>query len=163
MIGWPVRPHPVALAEVAHRCALDRDARGLIQIRGQLLIGPVCSIKPTPLGTAFYPVLDRRCQCGWNAARWSWGPLDGEACKAVLMILREPAPYSRTMHPEILGDGLALTAPTRHQDRLAPITEPSVAGRLEGVFQLLLFRGRQPNPSHPLQPPLIGYLSKRVS
>jgi hypothetical protein len=43
---------------------------------------------------------------------------------------------------------------------LAPRTEPSVAGRLEGVFPLLLFRCRQPNPSHLCQPLLIRHLRR---
>ena len=40
---------------------------------------------------------------------------------------------------KVLGNGLALAPPTRHQDRLTPVAEASVIGRLEKVFQLLLF------------------------
>jgi len=64
------------------------------------------------------------------------------------------------MHPQILGNGLALAPPTRHQDRLTPVAEASVIGRLESVFQLLLFRCRQPHPLHLFGPPLMRNLTK---
>src|SRR5215475_10641914 len=64
------------------------------------------------------------------------------------------------MHAQILGNGLTLSPPARHQDRLTPVTEASVLGRLEEVFQLFVFRGRQLNQPHLFQPPLIRNLTK---
>src|SRR6476619_4813808 len=69
------------------------------------------------------------------------------------------------MHPQILGDGLALSTPARHQDCLTPVAEAPIAGLLEDVFQLFLFHCRQLNPPHLCQPPLVrnltrGYLRK---
>jgi hypothetical protein len=52
------------------------------------------------------------------------------------------------MHAEILSDRLALPPPMGHQDRLAPVTEASIIGCFEDVFQLRLFRSRQPDPPH---------------
>ena len=66
------------------------------------------------------------------------------------------------MHPSILRNGLALQPPTRHQDRLAPVTKASIGGRLEEVFQVYLFRGRQPDSSPLVQPPYHAKLSERV-
>src|SRR5690349_10876329 len=67
------------------------------------------------------------------------------------------------MHPQILRDGLALPPPTRHQDRLTPVTQASVSGRLEDVFQLVVFRWRQLNPPHLFQPPLLRTSRKDTS
>jgi hypothetical protein len=64
------------------------------------------------------------------------------------MILRQPAPHGRTMYAQIWSDRPTLTAPTRHQDRLAAVTESSVGGCLESVFGVRLFCGRQPNAPH---------------
>jgi hypothetical protein len=57
------------------------------------------------------------------------------------------------MHPSILRNGLALPPPTRHQDRLAPVAAAAIGSRFEEVFQMYLFRGRQPDASHLVQPP----------
>jgi hypothetical protein len=74
--------------------------------------------------------------------------VDLQALQASFMIVLEPESYRGAMHPQILRDGLALPTPARHQDRLTPVTQASVSGRLEDVFQLVLFRWRQLNPLH---------------
>src|SRR5262249_38908580 len=142
----------MALTEVPHRGALDLDPGGLIQIHGQLFIGPVRPMEPTPPWAFLHPTLDHRRPRLGNPPRLSRCPLDLQALQAPFMIVREPEPHGRAMHPQILGDGLALATPTGHQDRLAPVAESSVVGRLEGVFQLLFFRGRQPHPPHLFRP-----------
>src|SRR6516225_7963539 len=50
---------------------------------------------------------------------------------------------------------LALPPPTRHQDRLASVAEASIGSRLEEVFHMYLFRGRQPDASPLVQPPFM--------
>ena len=158
--GRPVRPSPVALAAVAPRGALDREARGLIQVHGQRFLGPVGALQPAPLWTALDPVLEPRRDRGGKAARWSWGPLDGAAREAGVLLLLAPPPHRRTMPPAILGDSVALAAPTRHQDRLAALTEPSVAGRLEGICHWFVCHCRQPNLPHLGPPPLVRHLTR---
>src|SRR5512132_3212988 len=164
-IGWPVRPDVMALTKVPHGRPLHRDARGLIHIRRQFFVGPVRAIKPTPRRAGFHPCLDRRPQRLGNPPRLARCPVDLQALHAPFVIVLEPEPYRGTMHPQILRDGLALSPPARHQDRLTPVTEASVIGRLEDVFQVLLFHCRQLNPPHLCQPPLLrnltrGYLRK---
>jgi hypothetical protein len=39
-----------------------------------------------------------------------------------------------------------------HQDRLAPVAEASIIGRFEDLFQLRLFRGREPDSPHLFHP-----------
>jgi hypothetical protein len=39
-----------------------------------------------------------------------------------------------------------------HQDRWAPVAEASISGRFEYLFQLCLFRGRQPDSPHLFHP-----------
>src|SRR5678816_3330452 len=136
-----------------------------IHIRRQFFVGPVRAIKPTPRRAGFHPCLDRRPQRLGNPPRLARCPVDLQALHAAFVIVLEPEPYRGTMHPQILRDGLALSSPARHQDRLTPVTEASVIGRLEDVFQVLLFHCRQLNPPHLCQPPLLrnltrGYLRK---
>ena len=150
----------MALAAVAPRGALDREARGLIQVHGQRFLGPVGALQPAPLWTALDPVLEPRRDRGGKAARWSWGPLDGAAREAGVLLLLAPPPHRRTMPPAILGDSVALAAPTRHQDRLAALTEPSVAGRLEGICHWFVCHCRQPNLPHLGPPPLVRHLTR---
>src|SRR2546428_10431702 len=69
------------------------------------------------------------------------------------------------MDPQILGDGLTFTTATRHQHRLVPVTESSISGGLEQVFQLPLFLCRESDPLHFVHSPLMrncsrGYLKK---
>lgn len=157
----------MALTEVPPCRALDRDPSGLIQGGRQLFVGPVRPIEPTALGAVLHPPLDRRRQRLGHPTRLARGPVDLEARPASFMIQREPAPHGGAMHAQILGDGPTLTAPARHQHRLAPVAEASVGGRLENVFEVRLFRCRQPNPLHRFCLPLMrhltrGYLKKDV-
>src|SRR2546430_14248212 len=69
------------------------------------------------------------------------------------------------MDPQILGDGLTFTTATRHHARLVPVTESSISGGLEQVFQLPLFLCRESDPLHFVHSPLMrncsrGYLKK---
>src|SRR5262245_60941853 len=155
----------MTLTKVPHGRPLHGDSRSLIHIRRQLFVGPVRPIEPTPRWAGFHPLLDCRPQRLGNPSRLAWCPLDLQALHAPCVIVLEPEPHRRAMHPSILGNGLTLPPPARHQDRLTPVTEAPIAGRLEDVFQLLLFRCRQPNLPHLCQPPLLrnltrGYLRK---
>src|SRR5215470_391190 len=155
----------MALTKVPHGRALHGDPCGLIPICRQLFVGPVRAIEPTPRRASFHPHLNRRPQRLGNPSRLAWCPLNLQALYAPFVIVLEPEPHRGAMHPQILGNGLALAPPTRHQDRLTPIAEASVSGRLEKVFQLLLFRCRQPNLPHLFSSPLMrnltrGYLKK---
>lgn len=150
----------MALTEVPPCRALDRDPSGLIQGGRQLFVGPVRPIEPTALGAVLHPPLDRRRQRLGHPTRLARGPVDLEARPASFMIQREPAPHGGAMHAQILGDGPTLAAPTGHQDRLASVAESSVGGRLEGVFQLFVFRGCQLNPPPLCPPPLIRHLTR---
>ena len=164
-IGRAVWPDVMALTKVPHGRALHDDPCGLLHIRRQLFVGPVRAIEPTPRRASFHPHLNRRPQRLGKPSRLAWCPLNLQALYAPFVIVLEPEPHRGAMHPQILGNGLALAPPTRHQDRLTPVAEAPITGRLEGVFQLLLFRCRQPNPPHLCQPPLVrnftrGYLRK---
>src|SRR5215467_5021146 len=155
----------MALTKVPHGRALHGDPCGLIYICRQLFVGPVRAIEPTPRRASFHPHLNRRPQRLGNPSRLAWCPLNLQALYAPFVIVLEPEPHRGAMHPQILGNGLALAPPTRHQDRLTPIAEASVSGRLEKVFQWLLFRCRQPNLPHLFSSPLMrnltrGYLKK---
>ena len=66
-----------------------------------------------------------------------------EALQALFLIGLEPAAHRGAMGSSILGDGLALPAPTRHQHRLALVTELSIGGGCEQEFQLRLIRCRE--------------------
>jgi hypothetical protein len=59
------------------------------------------------------------------------------------------------MHPQILGDGLALPPSMGHDDRLAPVAESSVIGRFEELFQVRLFRCCQSDAPHLCSSPLM--------
>jgi hypothetical protein len=161
-IRRPIRPQGMARTEIPHRRALPRDPRALIERGGHLLIGPMRPVEPTTLGAVFHPPLDRRRQRLWNPPRLAWSPVDLEACHASFVLLREPAPHGGAMHTHILGNGPAFASPTGHQDRLAPVAEPSVSSRLENVFELHVFRCGQPYPSH-LLPPSHETSHKRVA
>jgi hypothetical protein len=155
----------MALTQVPPGCPLHSDPRGLIHLRGQLFVGPVRPIEPTPRRAGFHPRLDRRPQRLGHASRLAWGPLDRQALHAPFVLVLAPESHRGAMHPSILGNGLTLPPPARHQDRLTPVPEASVMGRLEEVFQWLLCRCRQPHPPHLCQPPLVrnltrGYLRK---
>src|SRR6516162_4731864 len=155
----------MALTKGSHGCPLHSDARGLIHIRRQLFVGPVRPIEPTPCRAGLHPLLDRRPQRLGNPPRLAWCPVDRQDLDAPFVIVLEPEPHRRAMHSQILGNGLALPPPARHQDRLTPVTQASVLGCLEEVFQLFVFRSRQLNPPHLFPPPLIrnftkGYLKK---
>jgi hypothetical protein len=155
----------MALTKVPHGRTLHGDPCGLIHIRRQLFVDPVRTIEPTTRWACFHPLLDRRPQCLGNPPRLARCPVNLQALQAPFVIVLEPAPHCGAMHPQISGDGLALPPPVRHRDRLTPVTEASVIGRLEGVFQLFLFRCRQLNPPHLFQPTLLrnftrGYLRK---
>jgi hypothetical protein len=52
--------------------------------------------------------------------------VDLQSLHAPCMLVLEPEPHRGAMHPQILRDGLALPTPTRHQDRLTPVTKASV-------------------------------------
>jgi hypothetical protein len=142
----------MTLPEDPHGGALDVDPRGPLQGRGQLFIGPMRSLELTTLGTVFDPRLDSGCQrlrkTTWLARR----PLDLSPCHAPCMIVLQPQPHRRTMHAHILGNHLTLPPPMRHQDRLTPVTEASVVGGVEDLFQVRLFCGRQPDPLHLFHP-----------
>ena len=155
----------MALTKVPHGCPLHSDARGLIHLRRPRFVGPVRPIEPTPCRAGLHPRLDRRHQRLGNASRLAWGPLELQALHAAFVIVREPEPHRGAMHPQILGDGLTLSTPARHQDRLTPVTEAPIAGRLEDVCQLFVFHCRQLHPPHLYPPPLWrnltrGYLRK---
>jgi hypothetical protein len=155
----------MALTEVPHRGAFDRDPFGRIQRGRPLLIGPVCSIEATRQGAIFPPTLDRRGQGLREATRLAWRPVDMEARQAPCLSLREPPPHGGAMHAQIVGDSPALAAATGHQDRLAPLPESPVSGRLAEVCQVRWCRRRSCNPPHLFSPPLMrqcrrGYLKK---
>jgi hypothetical protein len=163
--GRAVWPDGMALTKVPHGRALHDDPCGLLHIGRQLFVGPVRAIEPTPRRASFHPHLNRRPQRLGKPSRLAWCPLNLQALYAPFVIVLEPEPHRGAMPPHILGNGRALAPPTRHQDRLTPVAEAPITGRLEGVFQLLLFRCRQPNPPHLCQPPLVrnftrGYLRK---
>jgi hypothetical protein len=163
--GWPGRPDVMALTKVPHGRPLHSDARGLIAIRRQCFVGPVRSIKPTPRRAGLPPRLDRRDQRLGHPPRLARGPVDRQAFHAPCMIVLEPESHRRARPPPILSNGLALSPPARHQDRLTPVTKASVIGRLEDVLSLLLFRCRQLNPLHLFSSPFLrpltkGYLKK---
>jgi hypothetical protein len=126
-IRRPIRPHGMALTEVPYGRALDLDPRGLIQGGRQLFIGPMRSVEPTTLGASLHPPLDRRRQRLGHQPRLAWGPWDRSALYPPFMIWFQPQLHGGAMHPQIVGDGLALTPPTGHQDR--PGTGRGAVGR----------------------------------
>ena len=155
----------MALTKVPHGRALHGDARGLIHIRRQFFVGPVRAIESTPHRAGFHPRLDRWHQRRGNPPRLARCPVARQALQAAFMIVLEPEPHRGAMPPHIVGDGLALPPPARQQDRLTPVTEAPVLGRLEEGFQWFVLRGRQLNPPPLFQPPLMrnltrGYLKK---
>ena len=162
-IGRAVWPDVMALTKVPHGRALHDDPCGLLHIRRQLFVGPVRAIEPTPRRASFHPHLNRRPQRLGNPSRLAWCPLNLQALYAPFVIVLEPEPHRGAMPPHILGNGRALAPPTRHQDRLTPVAEAPITGRLEGVFQLLLFRCRQPNPPHLCQPLIRTHKVMRAS
>src|SRR5215510_13884998 len=145
----------MALTEHPHGRTFDRDPRRLVQIRRQLLIGPVRPIEPTPLGAGFHPRLDGRCQRLGNPTLLSRSPVDLDTLRTLFGILCEPQAHRRTMYPQILGDGLALPPAMGHEDRLAPVAESSVMGRFEELFQVRLFRCGQSDALHLSTSPLM--------
>src|SRR5262249_25074585 len=118
------------------------------------------AIAPTPRRAGFPPLLDRRHQRRGNPSRLAWGPLALQALYAPCVIVLEPERPRGAMHPQILGNGLALPPPACHQDRLTPVAEASVIGRLAKVLQWLLFRCRQPHPPHLFSSPLMRNLPR---
>jgi hypothetical protein len=154
----------MALAEHPHGRALHLYARGPIEMRRQFFLGPVGSVKLTPLGTIVHPRLDGRRQRLGNTAPLARCPWDLSTGQTTCMKLLEPQPHGGAMYLKILGNRLTLPPAMGHHDRLAPVTESSVMGRFEDLFQLRLCRCRQPDPPH-LFPPLVkscprGYLKK---
>jgi hypothetical protein len=154
----------MALAEHPHGRALHLYARGPIEMRRQFFLGPVGSVKLTPLGTIVHPRLDGRRQRLGNTAPLARCPWDLSTGQTTCRKLLEPQPHGGAMYLKILGNRLTLPPAMGHHDRLAPVTESSVMGRFEDRFQLRLCRCRQPDPPH-LFPPLVkscprGYLKK---
>jgi hypothetical protein len=101
-----------------------------------------------------HPPLDCGSQRLGNPTWLAWCPAELSAIQALFLILLEPEAYRGAMDPQILGDGFMLTTPTRHQHRLAPVTEASISGGLEHVFQFPLFRCRESDPPHLVLSPL---------
>jgi len=100
-----------------------------------------------------------------NPTSLSRSPVHLYAIHTLFVILLEPQAHRRTMHPQILGDGLALPSSMGHYDRLASVVESSVSGRFEELFQVHLFRGRQSNAPHlcsspPMRNCIRGYRKK---
>lgn len=87
------------LTEDPHRGALHLDARGVIEVRRHLLLGPVGTVEATTLGAGLHPLLERRGQGLGQSARLSRSPLNLQACQAMLLIRVKPQAYRRAMHP----------------------------------------------------------------
>jgi hypothetical protein len=152
----------MAVTEHPHGRALDLDARRPIPGRREFFRGPVRSIKVAALRSLLDPALHRGRQRLGKPSWLAWCPGDGQARQALFLILLEPQAHRGTMHPQVLGDHLALPPAMGHQDGLAPVAEAAVIGRFEDLFQLGLLCGRQPNPPH-LFPPSREKRSERVS
>src|SRR5262245_15747587 len=129
----------MTLTEHEHGSALDLNSRRPIQMHRQRFVRPIAPNKHKTLGTFIHTRLDGRGPCVRNMTRVARPPLDLSTCQAMCMILLEPQPHRATMHPSILGDGLALPPPMGHQDRLTPVAEASVISCFEDLFQLRLF------------------------
>jgi hypothetical protein len=153
----------MTLTKHPHGGALDLPTRRPVQMRRQCFIGPVRAIEATALGTVFHPGQDHRCQWLGHTTRWARRPLDLQPCHTLFMVLLEPQPYRRTMYASILGNHLALPPPMRHQDRLAPVTEASVVGRFEDLFQWRLCCPRQPDPPPRFHPLLYSFAQEGTS
>ena len=125
----------MALTEHPHGSPFDRNPSRLVQIHCQLLIGPVRSLEPTPLGPCLHPLLHGWRQRLGNPPSLSRSLVNLDALHTLFIILLEPQAHRRTMHPQIVGDGLALSPSMGHDDRLAPVAESAVIGRFEELFQ----------------------------
>src|SRR5262245_61830090 len=155
----------MALTEHPHGSPFDRNTSRLVQIRCQLLVGPIRAIEPTPLGPCLHPLLNGGHQRLGNPTSLSRSPVDLDALHTLFGILLEPQAHRRTMYPQILGDGLALPPAMGHDDRLAPVAESTIIGRFEELFQACLFRCCQSDAPHLCSSPLMknpirGYLKK---
>jgi hypothetical protein len=103
-------------------------------------IRPVSTGEATTLGAVFPP---------WRGGAHGSGRRPG--CPGAHGIL-QPAPrvYATVCATGVRwGDARLTLAPSAgQQDRLAPVTEATVGGRLAGVCQCRLFRGCQLHPQH---------------
>jgi hypothetical protein len=149
--GRPVRPHAGALTAGPPRRALPGAPGRVIEGRRQCLIGPGGTGQSTTLRAVFPPPLERRGQRLGQAARLPRRPRHLSARHTVGRIRLEPQAYGGALHASILGARLPLGPSAGHQDRLAPLTQASVGGRLAGVVQCRLCCSCEGYPQHVLR------------
>jgi hypothetical protein len=149
-IRWAVGMNAMLTTEDLERRRTDAQPLGLIEVVGQLRVGPIGAIQPTGGWPINHPLPQNGRQVCREFGRRALGLAGTEASKATIQVGVEPALHRALRRAGVVRNRRVPSAAVRHQDNLDAVAEFRISCRPEDLFQPLVLNVRQMKANHDL-------------